>query len=158
METTYIFRLRPPIKILAGKVRCVLQLLLLRVSFLTIVSSQSIKSREDKRCGFGERNTVCLAHGGSQTMLGLLSDAFWRSKIRLDYFVDVNSNFHVVGFGFPCQYHTVETARAIETIIDLVKKTVVSTQERKLANKPIIYRVKGSHTCVDFARSWLPEL
>jgi hypothetical protein len=133
METTYIFRLRPPIKILAGKVRCVLQLLLLRVGFLTIVSSQSIKSREDKRCSFGERNTVCLAHGGSQTMLGLLSDGFWRSEIRLDCFVDVNSNLHGVGFGFPCQYHTVKTPKAVETIIDLVKKTVVSTKEKKVS-------------------------
>lgn len=74
-------------------------------------------------------------------MLGPLSDAFWRSEIRLDCCVDVNSNFHVVGFGFPCQYHTVETARAVETIIDLVKKAIVSTQERKLSNNSIIYQV-----------------
>jgi hypothetical protein len=74
-------------------------------------------------------------------MLGLLSDAFWRSEIGMDCFVDVDSNFHVVGLGIPCQYHTVETARAVETIIYLVQETVVSTQERKLANNPIIYRV-----------------
>jgi hypothetical protein len=74
-------------------------------------------------------------------MLGPLSDAFWRSEIRLDCFVDVDSNFHVVGFGFLCQYHTVETAMAVETIIDLVKKAIVSTQERKSSNNPIICRV-----------------
>jgi hypothetical protein len=58
----------------------------------------------------------------------------------MNCFVDVNSNFHVLGFGFPCQYHTVETARAVETIIDLVKETIVSTEGRKLSNNPIIYR------------------
>jgi len=66
-------------------------------------------------------------------MLGFLSDAFWSCEVRLDCFVDVNSNFHVVASGFPCQYHTVETPRAVETIIDLVKKAVVSTQEKKVS-------------------------
>ena len=59
-------------------------------------------------------------------MLGLLSDAFWTSEIRVDCFVDVDSNFRVLGLGIPCQYHTVEPARAVEAIIDLVKETVVS--------------------------------
>ena len=66
-------------------------------------------------------------------MHGLLSDAFWRSEVRVDCFVDVNSNFHVVGFGIPCQYHAVETARAVETIVDLVEETVVPTQEREVS-------------------------
>ena len=138
---TYIFRLRPPIKIFASEVRRALQLLLLRLGFLAMVSGQSVKSREDERCSFGERNAVCVAHGRSQTMFGLLRDAFWRSEIRVDCFVDVDPNFHVVGFGIPGQYHTVEAARAVKAVIDLVEETVVSTQERRLANKPDICRM-----------------
>jgi hypothetical protein len=74
-------------------------------------------------------------------MLCLLNDAFWRGDIRLDFFVDVNSNFSVRVFGIPCQYHTVETSRAKEIIIDLVKEAVVSAKETNLINFRIIYQV-----------------
>jgi hypothetical protein len=47
-----------------------------------------------------------------------------------------------VEFGFSCQYLTVEAARAVETIIDWVNKTIVSTQEGKLTNNLMIYRVQ----------------
>lgn len=72
IKTAYIFRLRQRVKVLAGEVRCVLQLLPLRLGFLAIV----FKSREDEEYSFDECNAVCPANGGSQTMLGPLSDAF----------------------------------------------------------------------------------
>ena len=140
-ENAYIFCLRPPIKIFASEVHRALQLLLLRLCALTIVSGQSVKCREDERCSLSERNAIGFTHGRSQTMFSLLRDAFWRSEIRVDCFVDVDPDFHVVGFGIPGQDHTVEAARAVIAIIDLVEETVVSTQERRLANNTDICRV-----------------
>ena len=122
----YMFRLRPPVEVLAGEDGGVLELLLLLRSCLAAVSSQRVQSREDEGCGFGERDAVGRAHRRSHTVLGLLRDAHWRREIRLDGFVDVDANFHVGGFGIPRQHHTVEAAGAVETIVDLVEEAVVS--------------------------------